>query len=47
MRAIELALKDLIKTFKLEKILPYCVLSHIDIQAEIEEESPETTALWF
>ncbi|MEQ8706850.1 MAG: ethanolamine ammonia-lyase subunit EutB [Phaeodactylibacter sp.] len=36
---IEAALFDLLATFQLEDTLPNCVLSHIDIQAEVEERS--------
>ncbi|MDF1745887.1 MAG: ethanolamine ammonia-lyase subunit EutB, partial [Gimesia sp.] len=46
-RAIELLLKDLLVTFGIEDILPHCVLSHIDVQAEVERQSPGSTALWF
>ncbi|MEO1022350.1 MAG: ethanolamine ammonia-lyase subunit EutB [Bacteroidota bacterium] len=45
--AIESSLYDLIVTFELEQILPNCVLSHIDIQAEVEEMQPGTTGIWF
>lgn len=45
--AIESALFDLIQTFELESVLPNCVLSHIDIQAEVERMQPGTTGIWF
>ncbi len=45
--AIELVLRDLLVTFGIEKVLPYCVLSHIDVQAEVERRNPDCTALWF
>lgn len=45
--AIELALQDLLVTFDLQDALPHCVLSHIDVQAEVENTSPGSTALWF
>jgi ethanolamine ammonia-lyase large subunit len=45
--AIEMALKDLLVTFGLEQVLPHCVLSHIDVQAEVERTHPGSTALWF
>ncbi|HVG63910.1 MAG TPA: ethanolamine ammonia-lyase subunit EutB [Hyalangium sp.] len=45
--AVELALKDLQETFGLAEVFPHCVLSHIDIQAEVEQLSPGSTALWF
>ena len=44
---IEGALHDIITTFKLQHTLPNCVLSHIDIQAQVEEMQPGTTGIWF
>jgi ethanolamine ammonia-lyase large subunit len=44
---IEYALNDILKTFGLENEMPNCVLSHIDIQAEVEEFQPNTTGIWF
>lgn len=44
---IEKALYDIITTFQLQDIIPNCVLSHIDIQAEVEEIQPGTTGIWF
>lgn len=44
---IEKALYDIIATFNLQKVIPNCVLSHIDIQAEVEEMQPGTTGIWF
>lgn len=44
---IEAALYDLLTTFKLEETLPNCVLSHIDIQAQVEDYQPGTTGIWF
>jgi ethanolamine ammonia-lyase large subunit len=44
---IEFALHDLLKTFGLENEMPNCVLSHIDVQAEVEEFQPNTTGIWF
>ena len=46
-RAIEQTLRDLLVTFEIDDLLPYCVLSHIDVQAEVEKTSPGSTALWF
>lgn len=46
-RAIELLLRDLLVTFGIEEVMPHCVLSHIDVQAEVERQSPGSTALWF
>ena len=44
---VEAALRDIVETFKLTEILPHCVLSHIDVQAQVERQSPGSTALWF
>jgi len=45
--AIERTLLDLLETFGLADVLPHCVLSHIDVQAEVERLDPGSTALWF
>jgi ethanolamine ammonia-lyase large subunit len=45
--AIEKALHDMIVAFGLEDTLPNCVLSHIDVQAEVERLQPGTTGIWF
>jgi ethanolamine ammonia-lyase large subunit len=44
---VEFALHDILKTFGLEKVMPNCVLSHIDVQAEVEACQPGTTGIWF
>ena len=44
---IEKVLHDIIVTFGLEEVIPNCVLSHIDIQAEVEKSQPGTTGIWF
>ncbi len=44
---IEVALFDIITTFNLQDVLPNCVLSHIDVQAEAEAMQPGTTGVWF
>jgi ethanolamine ammonia-lyase large subunit len=44
---VETELHDLIRTFDLQNILPHSVLTHIDIQSEIEEIQPGTTGIWF
>lgn len=44
--AIERTLKDLVVTLGAGG-LPHCVLSHIDVQAQVEEQYPGSTALWF
>ena len=38
---------DILETFGLEQTLPNCVLSHIDIQARVEDYQPGTTGIWF
>lgn len=45
--AIELALRDLLATFDLDTVLPHCVLAHVDVQAQVEQKFPKSTALWF
>lgn len=45
--AVEGTLKDVLRTFALEDVLPHCVLAHIDVQAEVERTEPGSTALWF
>ena len=45
--AIERALQDILVTFGIADVLPHCVLSHIDIQAAVEQKYPKSTALWF
>ncbi|WP_225071178.1 ethanolamine ammonia-lyase subunit EutB [Desulfuromonas sp. CSMB_57] len=46
-KAIQLALKDVMQTFAVDKYNPWCVLAHIDVQAEVEKETPGSTAIWF
>jgi len=45
--SIERMLQDLRATFGLQEILPHCVLSHIDIQSEVESKYPGQTGIWF
>ena len=45
--AIELGLQDLMTTFQVDHLMPHCVLSHIDVQAEVEAAQPGSTELWF
>ncbi|TWT37606.1 Ethanolamine ammonia-lyase heavy chain [Posidoniimonas corsicana] len=45
--AVERTLQDLLQTFGVEQHMPHCVLSHIDVQAEVERTDPGSTALWF
>lgn len=44
---IEKSLFDILTTFGLEDVMPNCVLSHIDIQAQVENVQPGTTGIWF
>jgi ethanolamine ammonia-lyase large subunit len=46
-RAVEQTLQDLQQIFGLEDTLPYCVLAHIDVQADVERRWEGSTALWF
>ena len=43
--AVENALKDVIDSFGLRDTIPWCVLSHIDVQAEVAERHPGTVVL--
>ncbi len=45
--SIQQALKDVIVTFKLEKVIPWCVLAHIDDQVACEKKYPGSTDFWF
>jgi ethanolamine ammonia-lyase large subunit len=45
--SVERALQDILTTFGIDHILPHCVLSHIDIQAEVERVHPGSTEFWF
>jgi len=44
---IEAALHEILTAFQLEQTLPNCVLSHIDIQSQVEAFQPGTTGIWF
>ena len=44
---IELALFDILTTFKLENTLSHSVLAHIDIQAQVEKTHAGKTGMWF
>lgn len=44
---IEATLYDILQTFRLEETLSNCVLSHIDVQAKVEQSQPGTTGIWF
>ncbi len=45
--SIEETLADILRTFGLEETIPHCVLSHVDVQAEVERQAPGSTAIWF
>jgi len=45
--AVEAALKDVVETFKLNDIIPWCVLSHIDVQAEVANQYPGSVETMF
>lgn len=45
--AVEAALLDVRRAFGVEDVLPHSVLSHIDIQADLEKRDPGTTGIWF
>lgn len=45
--AVEMALQDILVTFGITDFLPHCVLSHIDVQAEVERKHPGSTEFWF
>ena len=45
--AVEMALKDIVDTFKLNDTIPWCVLSHIDVQAEVKDSNPGAVATIF
>jgi len=44
---IERALKDVVETFKLQDTIPWCVLAHIDVQAEVAQKYPGLVAFMF
>ncbi len=45
--AIQQTLADILDTFGLADVMPHCVLAHVDVQAEVEQRNPGSTALWF
>ena len=44
---IEKTLYEILTAFGLEETLSNCVLAHIDVQAEVEQQQPGTTGIWF
>ena len=45
--AVQEALKDVVDTFKLNDTIPWCVLSHIDVQAEVADRYPGSVETMF
>ncbi len=45
--AVEMALKDVVDTFKLQDTIPWCVLAHIDVQAEVAKKHPGSVETMF
>ncbi|RVG45378.1 ethanolamine ammonia-lyase subunit EutB [Sinorhizobium meliloti] len=45
--AVERALKDIVDTFRLADVIPWCVLAHIDVQAETGANFPGTVSTMF
>ncbi|PDT54680.1 MULTISPECIES: ethanolamine ammonia-lyase subunit EutB [Sinorhizobium] len=45
--AVQRALKDIVDTFGLGEVIPWCVLAHIDVQAEVSDSFPGTVSTMF
>lgn len=45
--AVEQTLQEILQTFGITDLLPHCVLSHIDVQADVEQQQSGSTTLWF
>ncbi|MEZ0000077.1 ethanolamine ammonia-lyase [Sinorhizobium fredii] len=45
--AVERALKDIVDTFELGEVIPWCVLAHIDVQSEVSDAYPGTVSTVF
>ena len=45
--AVEEALNDVVETFKLKDTIPWCVLAHIDVQAEVSKSKPGSVETMF
>lgn len=45
--AVQKALKDIVETFKLKDVVPWCVLAHIDVQAEAAKQDPSLVETMF
>jgi ethanolamine ammonia-lyase large subunit len=46
-KAVSDTLRGVLEAFGLADTMPHCVLSHIDIQAEVDAAAPGTTGVWF
>jgi len=44
---VEAALKAVVDAFKLNGVIPWCVLAHVDVQREIFNENPELVNMMF
>ena len=44
---VEAALKEVVDAFKLKGTVPWCVLAHVDVQAELFKEKPELVDFFF
>ena len=44
---LETALQDLRSAFDVDDMIAHSVLAHIDIQAQVEEQQPGSTGVWF
>ena len=44
---VEAGLKDVVDAFKLNGVVPWCVLAHVDVQREIFKEKPELIDFMF
>ncbi len=45
--AVEQTLQEILQVFALDTVMPHCVLAHVDVQREVEQRWPGSTALWF
>jgi ethanolamine ammonia-lyase large subunit len=45
--AVQMALKDVVDAFKLKDTIPWCVLAHIDVQAEVAKKHPGSVETMF
>ncbi len=45
--AVQRALKDIVETFELKDVIPWCVLAHIDVQAEAAKQDPALVETMF